>query len=90
MLTVTIPAALRPQVGDQEKIELEAANVGEALEKLAADFPEFGKKLFQAPGRLNRFVNCYLNDEDIRFIDNLDSAVKAGDELAIIPAIAGG
>jgi len=89
-IEVEIPTALRPQVGDQENVSVEGGTVGELLGKLNADYPEFGAKLFKAEGELNRFVNIYVNDEDIRFLENLDTPVKEGDDVAIVPAIAGG
>ena len=90
IIAVEIPTALRPQVGDQEKVDVAGDTVGELLGKLRSDYPEFGAKLYKTDTELNRFINVYLNDEDIRFLENLDTAVKAGDQLAIVPAIAGG
>jgi molybdopterin converting factor small subunit len=92
-IKVLIPAALRPQAGNQEQLTLAGATVGETLGNLAAQYPDLGKRLFHgeaAAGKLNRFVNFYVNDEDIRFMDNTDTPLKPGDELSIVPAIAGG
>ncbi|MBB6430941.1 MoaD family protein [Algisphaera agarilytica] len=89
-LAVEIPTALRPQVGDQESVEVSGGTVGELLGKLKAEYPDFGAKLYKTDTELNRFINIYLNDEDIRFLENLETPVKAGDHLAIVPAIAGG
>ena len=89
-VTVRIPTALRPQVGNLETIDLSGHSVKEILGSLTGQYPELGKRLFKNENELNRFVNVYLNDEDIRFLDNLDTPTKAGDELSIIPAIAGG
>ena len=89
-IAVEIPTALRPQVGDQEKVEVSGETVGQLLGKLKSDYPDFGAKLYKTDTELNRFINVYLNDEDIRFLENLDTTVKAGDQLAIVPAIAGG
>lgn len=89
-LAVEIPTALRPQVGDQETVEVSGATVGELLGKLRADYPDFGAKLYKSDDELNRFINIYLNDEDIRFLENLETPVNEGDHLAIVPAIAGG
>lgn len=89
-ITVQIPTALQPQVGDQASVNATGATVGEVLGTLRAEYPEFGQRLYKGENQLNRFINVYLNDEDIRFLDNLDTPVKTGDELAIIPAIAGG
>lgn len=89
-IQVEIPTALRPQVNDQESVAVVGSTVGELLGKLKADYPDFGARLYKADDELNRFINVYLNDEDIRFLDNLQTPVKAGDQVAIIPAIAGG
>jgi len=90
-ITVRIPTALRAQAGNHDALTLTGATVGEVLGSLTAQYPELGKRLFKVPGaEINRFINIYVNDEDIRFMENLRTAVKAGDELAIIPAIAGG
>ena len=89
-VTVLIPTALRPQVGGLESVDLDGASVKQVLGALTGEHPELGKRLFKSEGELNRFINVYLNDEDIRFLDNLDTAVSPGDELSIVPAIAGG
>ena len=90
MPIVTIPAALRPQVDGLSEITVAGATVGELLLKLKDRYPAFGAKLYKADGALNRFVNVYVNNEDIRFMDDLDTQVADRDEVAIIPAIAGG
>ena len=89
-ITVLIPSALRPQTENQSCVELPGDSVMQVLTALTRQYPELGKRLFKADNELNRFVNVYVNDEDIRFMDNLQTAVKAGDELSIVPAIAGG
>ncbi|MEO1236581.1 MAG: ubiquitin-like small modifier protein 1 [Planctomycetota bacterium] len=89
-LSVEIPTALRPQVNDQASVDVAGDTVGDILGKLRDAHPEFGAKLYKTDTDLNRFINVYLNDEDIRFLDNLDTPVKEGDHLAIVPAIAGG
>ena len=89
-VTVRIPTALRPQTDDHESLDLAGGSVKEVLGSLTGQYPDLGKRLFKSDNELNRFINIYLNDEDIRFLDNLDTAVKAGDELSIVPAIAGG
>ena len=70
-------------------VEVSAASVKEALDSLGAKHPAITGRLFEN-GQVRRFVNLYLNDEDIRYLDNLNTAVKDGDELSIIPAVAGG
>lgn len=89
-VTVLIPTALRPQAGDHERLDLAGASVKEVLGSLNGRYPELGKRLFKAENEINRFVNVYVNDEDIRFLENLDTPVKGGDEISIVPAIAGG
>ena len=89
-VNIRIPTALRPQAGGKETVAVGGATVKEALGVLVAQHPELGKRLYKTEGELNRFINVYVNDEDIRFIDNLDTAVKPGDEVSIVPAIAGG
>ena len=89
-VTILIPTALRPQVEGKESINLQGSSVKQILASLTGEYPELGKRLFKSDSELNRFINVYLNDEDIRFLDNLDTAVSSGDQLSIVPAIAGG
>ena len=89
-VTVLIPTALRPQVDNQESLNVDGGSVREVLDSIGRQYPELGKRLFKAKNELNRFVNIYLNDEDIRFLENLETALKPDDELSIVPAIAGG
>ena len=89
-ITVQIPTALRPQVGGHATLEIEGQTVGEILTNLCGQYPELGERLYKSENELNRFINVYLNDEDIRFLSDQDTPAKAGDELSIIPAIAGG
>jgi MoaD family protein len=90
MATVRIPPVLRPQTGGQPEIEVEGANVGEVLRALTAAHPATKEQLFGPDGDLNRYVNVYLNDEDVRVLDGLDTAVSDGDTVVILPAMAGG
>ena len=89
-VTVQIPTALRPQVDNQTTITLAGATVGQVLGAIKSRYPDFGKRLYKSDDELNRFINVFVNDEDIRFLDNLNTPLKAGDEVAIVPAIAGG
>ena len=89
-ITVTIPTALRPQVENKDRVTLSGASVKEVLASLTGQYPELGKRLFSSDQEINRFINLYVNDEDIRFLENLDTPIKEGDELSIVPAIAGG
>lgn len=87
---VLIPSALRPQTDNKASLELAGDSVSAVLASLTSQYPDLGKRLFKTENELNRFINVYVNDEDIRFMENLDTPVKAGDEVSIVPAIAGG
>lgn len=90
MASVQIPTPLRPHTDGQATVKAEGASVGAVLEDLGARYPDFHKRIFSAGGQLQQYVNIYVNNEDIRFLDDLDTAVADGDEVSIIPAIAGG
>jgi MoaD family protein len=81
---------LRPSVGGEREVAVDGSNVGELLQALAEAHPETRSQLFGADGELNRYVNVYLNDEDVRVLDGLDTGVGEGDVLVILPAMAGG
>src|SRR3954447_6426848 len=87
---VRIPSPLRNYTNGADTIETAGASVGEVLNNLKTNAAGIETRLFKGPNQLNRFVNVYLNDEDIRFLKNLDTPVKEGDEISIVPAIAGG
>lgn len=89
-VTVLIPTALRPQVDNKDTVKFGGSSVAEVLGALVGAYPELGKRLFKSDNELNRFINVYVNDEDIRFMDNLQTLIKTGDEVSIVPAIAGG
>jgi MoaD family protein len=89
-VTVLIPTALRPQAGNHASLQLAGDSVKAVLGQLTSQYPELGKRLFKTDTEINRFINVYVNDEDIRFLENLDTPVKGGDEVSIVPAIAGG
>jgi len=90
MATVRIPPVLRPSVGGEREVQAVGAKVGEVLDALAAEHPETRSQLFGEGGELNRYVNVYLNDEDVRVLDGLDTVVAESDTLVILPAMAGG
>jgi sulfur-carrier protein len=90
MATVKIPPVLRPSVGGEKEVQASGGNVGEVLRTLAGDHPATESQLFSGEGQLNRYVNVYLNDEDVRVLDGLDTDVSEGDTLVILPAMAGG
>jgi molybdopterin synthase sulfur carrier subunit len=89
MATVKIPPVLRASVGGERELSADGANVGDVLRALVADFPQTEAQLF-SNGELNRYVNVYLNDEDVRVLDGLDTPVGDSDTLVILPAMAGG
>jgi sulfur-carrier protein len=90
MATVKIPPVLRPSVGGEKEIAAEGSSVGDVLKALASAHPQTQTQLFSADGELNRYVNVYLNDEDVRVLDGLETAVGESDTLVILPAMAGG
>ena len=87
---VRIPTPLRTLTNGVDIVELQGGTVGGLLNELSARFTGMDKRLFKQPGELNRFVNVYVNDEDIRFLENLETPIKDGDDVSIVPAIAGG
>lgn len=89
-IKVRIPSPLRNFTQGADVVEIDGANVGEVLNGLKSKASGIETRLFKAPNQLNRFVNVYLNDEDVRFLKNLETPVKEGDEISIVPAIAGG
>jgi molybdopterin synthase sulfur carrier subunit len=90
MPSVKIPPVLRQHTDGQTEIELVGSNIGEVLEALTTAHPETRNQLFGDDGELNRFVNVYLNDEDVRVLDGLGTAVGEADTVMILPAMAGG
>ena len=90
MPTVRIPTPLRKYTQGADAVEVAAANVRELLDNLEASYPGIRERICDEKGAVRRFVNVFVADEDIRFLDNLDTAVKDGDEVSIVPAIAGG
>ena len=81
---------LRPAVGGEKELSADGSSVGEILRSVADEHPDTQTQLFAADGGLNRYVNVYLNDEDVRVLDGLETAVGASDTLVILPAMAGG
>ena len=89
-VTVRIPAQLRTLTAGNAQVTVEGSTVGAVLKALDAAHPGFGDRLFDESGGLRRFVNVFLADEDVRFLDGLDSPVADGQTLSIVPAVAGG
>ena len=89
-IKVRIPTQLRPLVGGAGEVEVEGATVGDALKALDASYPGFGERLFDESGNLRRFVNVFMGEEDIRFLEGLGTAVTTGAVVSVVPAVAGG
>lgn len=89
-ITVRIPTPLRGLTQNKEVVDVQGANVGDVIEYLQSNYPGLKERICDDQGELRRFVNLYLNDEDIRFKEGKATPVRDGDELSIIPAIAGG
>jgi molybdopterin converting factor small subunit len=88
--TVRIPPVLRPSVGGEKELTAGGSSVGEVLRTVAESHPQTESQLFAPDGGLNRYVNVYLNDEDVRVLNGLDTSVSDRDTLVILPAMAGG
>jgi MoaD family protein len=88
--TVKIPPVLRSSTGGAREVDAEGDTVGDVLRSLAGQHPATESQLFSEEGELNRYVNVYLNDEDVRVLDGLDTSVGASDTIVILPAMAGG
>jgi sulfur-carrier protein len=88
--TVKIPPVLRASTGGEKEVAVDGSNVGDVLRALAAQHPATESQLFSSEGELNRYVNVYVNDEDVRVLEGLDTAVGPDDTLVILPAMAGG
>lgn len=93
-IKVTIPAAIRATVGNQSTVEIDGGNVKQVMDNLTAKFPDLGKRIYEggntAGGKLVKSVNLLVNEEDMRFLDNWNTPLKAGDSLEIYLAISGG
>ncbi|MFO7320641.1 MAG: MoaD/ThiS family protein [Chloroflexota bacterium] len=89
MPSIKIPTPLRPYTGNQAEVEVNGSNVGEALNDLVSRYPDIKQHLYNGD-QLRNFVNIFLGEDDIRFLDGLDTALEENDSLRIIPSIAGG
>ena len=89
-VSVRLPTVLRPAANGQSAVDAEGASVGDVVKSLISEYPGLEENLVDEVGSIRKFVNVYVNDEDIRFIDKLDTPVAEGDEVAILPAVAGG
>jgi MoaD family protein len=88
--TVKIPAVLRPQVGGNKELDLPGGSVGDVVDGLIAQYPSLRGQLLTDEGELNRFVNVYVNGQDVRYLDGLKTALGDRDEVRLLPAMAGG
>ncbi len=89
-IPISIPTPLRPITGNLDTVEVDGADIAELIAALDKKYPGIGERLLDAQGNLRRFVNVYVNGEDIRFLQDKATVVKQGDEVSIVPAIAGG
>jgi sulfur-carrier protein len=89
-VTVRIPTQLRQLAGGAAEVSVEGSTIAEVLKALDVSHPGFNERLFDDKGTLRRFVNVFLADEDIRFLDGVDTAVTEGQTISIVPAVAGG
>jgi molybdopterin synthase sulfur carrier subunit len=89
-VTVRIPTQLRSLSGDKAEVQVEASTVADALKALDSQHPGFAERLFDDKGELRRFVNVFVADEDIRFLQGIDTPLEAGTSVSIVPAVAGG
>ena len=89
-VTVRIPAPLRRVTNGLDKVEVEGATLSDTLNALDSQFPGIKERLLDETGDLRHFVNVYINGEDVRFLQGLDTSTNAGDEVSIVPAVAGG
>lgn len=87
---IVIPTPLRQYAGKQESLQIEAKTVGEALSALTGQYADLRKHLYSEEGKLRSFVNVYLNDEDIRYLNKEQTPLKENDVISIVPSIAGG
>ncbi len=90
MIKVRIPTPLRPMTGGKNEVEIAGSSVAEIIENLGAAHPGVKERICDEQGEVRRFINIYVNEEDIRFLTGKETPLKEGDEMSIIPAIAGG
>ncbi|MGV0794459.1 MoaD/ThiS family protein [Mycolicibacterium sp. XJ1819] len=91
-VTVSIPTIMRSHTGGEKRVTATGKTLAEVISDLDANYSGFSERLMDKanPGKLNRFVNIYVNDEDVRFSGGLDTAISDGDSVTILPAVAGG
>ncbi len=89
-VNVRIPTPLRRMTGGADKVNVEGSNISEVIASLDAEYPGISQRLCDEQGAIRSFVNLYVNGEDVRFLSGLDTDTKDGDEISIVPAVAGG
>lgn len=89
-VNVRLPSSLRPLAGNQEVVAVAGSTVGEVLTNLTAKYDGIAGKIFPQPGKLGKWVNVFVNGEDIRFLSDQATELKGGEEISIVPAVAGG
>ncbi|MCR4292172.1 MAG: MoaD/ThiS family protein [Candidatus Kuenenia sp.] len=89
-VTVRIPTPLRTFTDGVDEVKVEGKNIGEIISNLEANYKGIKERICDDSGQIRRFINFYLNDEDIRFLNNMETPVKDGDYISVVPAIAGG
>ena len=87
---VRLPTVLRSQAGGRSSVTVDGSTIKDVLDGLVAEFPGMTGQLLNEDGSLHRFVNVYVNDDDVRYLSDLDTPVKDGDEVSLLPAVAGG
>ncbi len=87
---VRLPTVLRSQAGGRSSVTVDGSTIKDVLDRLVAEFPGMTGQLLNEDGSLHRFVNVYVNDDDVRYLSDLDTPVKDGDEVSLLPAVAGG
>jgi molybdopterin synthase sulfur carrier subunit len=90
MAQIRIPTPLRKLTNDIEIVNADAASLGEAIDRLEGEYPGIKERICDESGEIRRFVNVYVNGEDVRFLDNLATKLAPSDEVSIVPAVAGG
>lgn len=89
-VVVRIPAPLRKLARDADEVRVEASTLGELIGKLDGEYPGFAERILDESGQIHRFVNIYINDDDVRLLGGCSAPLRDGDEVSIVPAIAGG
>ena len=89
-ISVRLPTVLRPHANGEARLDVDGGTVGEIIDGIVRKFPGMATNLLDQDGSLHRFVNVYVNDEDVRYLEKMETTVVDGDELSILPAVAGG